>query len=68
MAELTTAEKLAQAEAALHALLTGKSARVVVDQNGERVEFTSINLGALRAYIDELRGAGVARGPLRPYF
>lgn len=68
MPVLTTEEKLAEAVKALHDLMTGRSARVVVDQNGERVEFTSINIGALRAYIDELKGSTVARGPLRPYF
>lgn len=47
--------------------MTGKSARVVVDQNGERVEFTSINAAQLRAYIETLQ-AGTARGPLNPYF
>ena len=65
----TTAEKLAEAQAAYHALMTGKSARVVVDQNGERVEFTAINAERLLAYIKQLEMTTTpARGPLRPYF
>lgn len=56
----------------MHDLRTGRSARVVVDQNGERVEFTSANVAGLRAYIDELERAVAAtlisRGPLNPYF
>lgn len=69
---LTNAEMLAQAQGALHALMTGQSARVVVDQNGERVEFTSVNADRLRAYIVSLmaliEGNPAARGPLNPYF
>lgn len=68
----TNAELLIQAKGAMHDLRTGRSARVVVDQNGERVEFTSANVAGLRAYIDELERAvaetSVSRGPLRPYF
>jgi hypothetical protein len=68
----TNADLLIQARAAMHDLRTGRSARVVVDQNGERVEFTSANLAGLRAYIDELEraiaGSLISRGPLRPYF
>jgi hypothetical protein len=56
----------------MHDLRTGRSARVVVDQNGERCEFTSANVAGLRAYIDELERAVAAslisRGPLNPYF
>lgn len=69
---MTNAEMLVQAKAAMHALRTGASARVVVDQNGERVEFTSANVAGLRAYIDELTllvaNASPFRGPLNPYF
>lgn len=63
---------LEQAQRAYHDLMTGRSARVVVDQNGERVEYTSINADRLKAYIDELTllvaGKTISRGPLRPYF
>jgi hypothetical protein len=46
--------RLAEAETALHNLITGKMVRVAVDQNGERVEFTMTNVSQLRAYIAEL--------------
>lgn len=47
--------RLTAAEAAYHELLLGTSARVVVDQNGERVEYTATNRTALKAYIQELK-------------
>lgn len=47
--------KIAEAEAALHSLLLGRQAKVFVDQNGERVEYTSVRLSDLRAYIQELK-------------
>lgn len=47
--------QLADAEAAYHRLMTGTSARVVVDQNGERVEFTATNRTQLYAYIMSLK-------------
>jgi hypothetical protein len=50
----TAAERLDQARDALHNLVTQKLARVLVDQNGERVEFTQTNINDLRAYIGEL--------------
>lgn len=70
---MTAAEKLVEAEKALHELLTGTSARVVVDQNGERIEYTAANVGRLRTYVEELKAeiAGAvlgARGPLRMVF
>lgn len=49
--------RLAQAQEALHNLVTGKMASVVVDQNGERVEFSKTNVGALQSYIATLTGA-----------
>jgi hypothetical protein len=49
--------RLNEAENALHLLMTGQQARVVVDSNGERVEFTATNKGQLRAYIAELKAA-----------
>lgn len=67
---MTLTEKLADAEAKYHQLLTGQSARVIVDQNGERVEFTAINAARLSAYIADLRRqlGGAASGPMIPYF
>lgn len=52
---LTTEQKLEEAEKAYHDLLTGRALRVVVDRNGERVEFTAANRQMLKIYIDELR-------------
>ncbi len=46
--------KLQEAKDAYHALLTGKTARVVVDQNGERVEFVAANAASLLSYIQTL--------------
>lgn len=47
-------EKLADAREAYHDLMTGKAVRVVVDANGERVEFTAANRQALYSYIQQL--------------
>jgi hypothetical protein len=61
---------LADAEAAYHSLLTGKSARVLVDQNGERVEFTAANRASLAAYIADLKrllGSQGISGPMRVF-
>lgn len=72
---MTTQQKLDDASAAYHVLMTGASPRVVVDQNGERVEFTAANAARLQAYITQLTnqladetGACRARGPLRMVF
>lgn len=51
----TLQTRLAEAEAAYHRLMSGQSARVVVDQNGERVEFSSVSAGSLYAYILRLK-------------
>jgi membrane protease subunit (stomatin/prohibitin family) len=51
---MTTEEKLAEAKAQYHALVTGTLARVIVDKNGERVEFTAANRQGLQNYIAEL--------------
>lgn len=46
-----TTEDLAAAQAAYRSLLLGQQARVIVDMNGERVEFTASKKGDLYAYI-----------------
>ena len=46
---------ISESEIAYHALMLGQAPRVVVDQNGERVEFTVANSSKLKAYIAELR-------------
>jgi hypothetical protein len=51
----TLAEQITEAEAAYHSLVTGKAARVIVDQNGERVEFIAANRAALYSYIQDLK-------------
>ena len=63
--------RLTDAEAQLHLVLTGQSARVFVDQNGERIEYTAANANRLQAYIanlklqlDKLKIAG----PMRVWF
>lgn len=73
MPTMTAAQRLVEAEDALHQLLTGTSARVVVDQNGERIEYTAANVGKLRAYVQELKqeiaGKTIgSNGPLRAVF
>lgn len=58
---IATKALLDEARKAYHALVTGTSARVIVDQNGERVEFTAANRSNLYAYIQMLEtqlGAG----------
>lgn len=58
-----TMQMLTEAQNAYHALLTGRSARVVVDQNGERVEFTAARKADLAAYIQQLQVALGLAGP-----
>lgn len=67
---------LADARKKYHALLTGMSPRVVVDQNAERIEFTAANRQGLYAYIMQLEselglltpGQGTPSAPARFYF
>lgn len=51
---MATAAQLDEARTAYHQLMTGTKARVVVDQNGERVEFTATTAGKLAQYIESL--------------
>lgn len=53
---------LADAQSALHNLRTGRQVRVVVDQNGDRVEFTAANQAGLITYINQLTQALTANG------
>lgn len=48
-------QRLTEAQAAFHTLSIGGAARVIVDQNGERVEFTAANKGNLSNYILSLK-------------
>lgn len=52
---MTLSEKIVEAEAALHALVTGTSVVELVDQNGERIRYTAASRSALQAYIDDLK-------------
>lgn len=47
-------QRLSRAKEALENIMLGRQARVIVDQNGERVEFSAINLPRLNAYIASL--------------
>ena len=55
MATLSLAQRLVQAEDAYHAIMTGRQALVVGDQNGERVEYSRTNAAQLAAYIRTLK-------------
>jgi len=48
-------KQLAEAQAAYHTLQVGGAARVIVDQNGERVEFMASSKGNLYNYIMSLK-------------
>lgn len=64
--------RLKAAEEAYDKLMTGKSVKVLVDQNGERVEFNGASAYRLAAYIEELKallGIKSTRivGPMRTF-
>ena len=66
---IATPELLADARAKYHALVTGMAPRVVVDQNGERLEFAAANRGSLYNYIQMLEaalGTPCGSGPTYP--
>jgi len=64
---VTLQQQLDEAKAQYHLLVTGQMARVVVDQNGERVEYNAANRGALQSYIQQLENkiANTRSGPMR---
>lgn len=62
---MTDAATLADAERALHDLLTGQQASVFVDQNGERIEYRAAHAGRLQAYVAELRASVAGRPAAR---
>jgi len=66
---LTLQQRIDDAKAKYHALVVGTSPRVIVDQNGERVEYTPANANRLKAYIqaleDELAGRSTRGGPMK---
>lgn len=72
---MTLNEQLTAARLAYHQLMTGQAPKVIVDQNGERVEFVAANADRLRQYIVSLEsaiaaGVSVSRNPrpLIPFF
>jgi hypothetical protein len=66
---------LAEAQSAYHTAMTGGQILVVVDQNGERIEYSRTNTASLVRYmawlqaeINKLMGVAVTGGPLRMVF
>ncbi|MGH8074294.1 MAG: gpW family head-tail joining protein [Lysobacter sp.] len=66
---------LVEAQSAYHSVMIGGGVTVVVDQNGERVEYSRANalglakyIATLQAQINSLLGVAVTGGPLRPLF
>lgn len=65
-------ERLVRARDAYDRLMTGRAQRVVVDQSGERIEYTAVKASDLASYIRDLEaqldsatGGRQVRGPLR---
>lgn len=62
---------LTDAEEKYHMLATGQMARVYVDQNGERIEYSAGNRNFLAAYIQDLKrqlGLLTVTGPMNVWF
>jgi negative regulator of sigma E activity len=66
---------LAEAQSAYHTAMLSGTVTVVVDQNGERIEYGRNNpanllkyIAMLQAQINVLMGVAVTGGPLRPVF
>ena len=69
---MTKQQLLDDAKTQYHLLVTGQQAKVFVDQNGERVEYTQGNRTELKKYIGELERAvagatTTVSGPMRTY-
>ncbi|EQM69986.1 gpW family head-tail joining protein [Pseudomonas tohonis] len=61
---MNDADRLKQAQLALHQLLTGTSV-VRVQRDGRQVEFAAADRGELQKYINQLEAQGGAARPLR---
>lgn len=63
-------QRLTEAESAYHQLMMGAKASVIVDSNGERVEFQAANAQRLAAYIQDLkrRLGQSSSGPMQVWF
>jgi len=72
MTDAVTLQKwLTEAENAYHQLMMGSKAIVLVDSNGERIEYQRAESSKLSAYIAELRrqlGQSSVIGPARVTF
>lgn len=76
MADLATLQQwLSEAQIAYHTAMLSGTVTVVVDQNGERIEYGRSNpanllkyIASLQAQINSLLGVAVVGGPLRPVF
>jgi hypothetical protein len=55
----STSALLAQAEAALHAVLTGRQSVEVVQEGKGMVKYGPANINQLRAYVAYLRGGEI---------
>ena len=71
----TLSERLTEAQAAQHALLTGSAVEEVRDSNGETIRYTPATRGALASYISDLKrqiaieaGSTPTTGPMRVWF
>lgn len=62
---MATSAQLDEARAALHQLMTGKKA-VKVQKDGRSVEYTPININALRQYIQQLETTVLSTNRRRP--
>lgn len=69
MADLLTLKaRLLEAEKAEHEILTGQGVRRWIDQNGESVEYSMVNIKGLQAYIARLKSEiAVAEGAASSY-
>lgn len=71
---VATLAQLNDARSAYHKLQTGVMPRVIVDQNGDRVEFTAANATRLYNYVQQLeQELGIVQpcmnnGPAEFYF
>lgn len=74
MALPSAAQRLVEAETALHSILTGRGIQSIRDSNGEAVTYSTANVSRLRAYIAELKAeiagavSNYGSGPIRPRF
>lgn len=63
---------LREAEQAYHELAIGQSVKVIVHQNGQRMEYTPASLTRLKSYIQELKSLlghpTTPSPPLRAFF